>query len=146
MVTRSGCVCMALVCALASVCRAEATDDAKKKAERISSYVTLAETITRIGLQVGVMLEKHPYDKALSQYAKELGALHAKAIVRLTPPEGAEGVHDNFKEVVANFALCTEAHATGDFPKARTHRDTCVKEFNRTLFEVAKLRRSGVIP
>ena len=141
-----GCVCLGLVFTLAAVCRGEATDDAKKKAERISSYVTLAETITRIGLQVGVMLEKHPYDKALCQYAKELGALHAKAVVRLTPPEGAEGVHESFKEAVASFALCTEAHAAGDFPKARTCRDKCVKEFNKTLFEVAKLRRSGAIP
>ncbi|MBM4038064.1 MAG: hypothetical protein FJ290_06075 [Planctomycetes bacterium] len=145
-VSTVGCVCMGLVCALAAVCRGEAPDDAKKKAERVSSYVNLAETITRIGLQVGGMLAKHPYDKALCQYAKELGALHAKAITRLTPPEGAEGVHDNFKEAVANFALCAEAHSAGDFPKARMHREKCVKEFNRTLLEVIKLRQSGVIP
>jgi len=149
MVTRfssAGCVWMGLVCTLAAVCRGGAADDPKKKAERVSSYVTLAETITRIGLQVGDMLDKHPYDKALCQYAKELGALHAKAVVRLTPPEGAEGVHDNFKEAVANFALCAEALAAGDYPKARMHREKCVKEFNRTLLEVFKLRQTGVIP
>jgi len=148
MVTRGASVissCLALALA-AGACLGGGTDDPKKKAERVSSYVNVAETITRIGLQVGVMLEKHPYDRALCQYAKELGALHAKAILRLTPPEGAEGVHESFKDAVANFALCTEAHSAGDFPTARRHREKCVKEFNKTLIEVIKLRQSGVIP
>ncbi|MBM4033273.1 MAG: hypothetical protein FJ291_16030 [Planctomycetes bacterium] len=135
--------CLVLVAGLS---RGGAADEAKKKAERVSSYVTLAETITRIGLQVGVMLEKHPYDKALCQYAKELGALHARAILKLTPPEGAEGVHEAFKEAVTNFAFCTDAYASGDYPKARTHREKCVKEFNKTIVEIIKLRGSGAIP
>lgn len=140
-------VCLGVLSVLlAGVCRAGATDDPKKKAERVSSYVNLAETITRIGLQVGVMLEKHPYDKALCQYAKELGALHAKAVARITPPEGAEGVHESFKEAVANFALTADALCSGDYTASRRYREKCVKEFNKTLLEVFKLRKEGVIP
>lgn len=137
--------CAAFVLA-AGLCRGGAADDPKKKAERVSSYVTLAETITRIGLQVGGMLEKHPYDRALCQYAKELGALHAKAILRLTPPEGAEDVHACFKEAVVSFAQATDAQAAGDYAAGRRHREKCIKEFNKTIFEIIQLRKSGVIP
>ncbi len=131
--------------ALCAVCRG-AAEDPKKKAERVSSYVNLAETITRIGLQVGVMLEKHPYDRALCQYGKELGALHARAVARLTPPEGAEDLHAKFKEAVAEFALAADNYASGDYPAARKHRETCVRRFNESLLEVAKLRKEGIIP
>lgn len=129
-----------------AVCRAGASEDPKKKAERVSSYVVLADTITRIGLQVGGMLEKHPYDKALCQYAKELGALHAKAVLRLTPPEGAEDLHAAFKEAVLAFAQAADAHASGDYATGRRYREKCVKEFNKAILEVVKLRKEGVIP
>lgn len=130
----------------AGVCRGGAADDPRKKAERVSSYVNLAETITRIGLQVGVVLEKHPYDKALCQYAKELGALHARAVARLTPPEGAEDLHARFKDAVTEFAQAADGYSSGDYPTARKHRETCVRDFNRALLEVLKLKREGVIP
>ncbi len=140
-------VWLCLACVLAAgLCRAGAADDTKKKAERVSSYVNLAETITRIGLQVGVMLEKYPYDKALCQYAKELGALHAKAILKLNPPEGAEDLHAVFKEAVLAFAQAADAQSSGDYAAGRRYREKCVKEFNRTLLEVFKLRKEGVIP
>ncbi|HPD16835.1 MAG TPA: hypothetical protein PLE19_17960 [Planctomycetota bacterium] len=126
--------------------RAGDAEDAKKKAERISSYVNLAETISRVGIQVGAMLDKNPYDRALYQYAKELGALHAKAILKLTPPEGAEDLHSKFKEAVTEFALMADALCSGDFPAARKHREACGRDFGRALLEVVKLRKEGAIP
>lgn len=126
--------------------RAGDADEAKKKAERITSYVNLAETISRVGIQVGAMLDKTPYDRALYQYAKELGALHAKAILKLTPPEGAENLHAKFKDAVTEFASMADALCSGDFPGARKHREACVRDFNRALLEVVKLRKEGAIP
>ncbi len=141
-----GILWVAVLLALGGVCRGGAADDPKKKAERVSSYVTLAETITRVGLQVGAMLEKHPYDRALCQYAKELGALHARAVARLTPPEGAEDLHAKFKDAVTEFAQAADGFASGDYSTARKHREACVRDFNRALLEVIKLRKDGVIP
>lgn len=142
-----GVACLAAACvvSVSSPCRG-ADGDTRKKAERVSAYVTLAETITRVGLQVGGMLERHPYDRPLMVYARDLGRLHAKAMVNLTPPEGAEDVHRHFKEAVACFALAADAHCSGDFPTARTHREKCAREFNRALIEVIKLRKEGAIP
>ena len=130
----------------AAVCRGGEEEDPKKKAERVTSYVLLAETITRVGMEVGGMLDKHPYERPLCQYAKELGALHAKAILKHTPPKGAAGIHACFKEAVTSFALAADAQSDGDYPAARRHRERCVKQFAKTLLEVIKLRKEGVIP
>ena len=131
---------------LSPPCHGGAADDARKKAQRVSSYVLVAETITRVGLQVGRMLETHPYDKALSRYARELGRLHAKLYAGLTPPPGADDLHRHFREAVAGFAKSAEAHCAADYAAARGHREKCLRDFTRALAEVVKLRREGTIP
>jgi len=140
------CVCVALA---AGVCRGGTPDeakDAKKKAERVASYVTLVETITRVGIQVGAMLEKHPFDRALGIYTRDLGRLHAKALGNLTPPEGAESLHEKFKDAVLAFARMGEAFCAGDYPTARKQREDCVRDFNRALLEAIRLKKEGVVP
>jgi len=138
---------LAAALALASgVCRGAEPADAKKKAQRVTSYVNVVETMARVGIQVGWMLERNPYDRALSQYATELGALHVRAMGKLTPPEGAEALHRRFKKAVTEFALTAAAFRSGDYPGARKHGEACRRAFNLSILEVQKLRKKGVIP
>jgi len=140
------CCCLVLALAVARGSHAGQQEDPKKKAQRVTSYVLLAEAITRVGIQVGAMLDQHPYDPALTRYARDLGRLHAKAIEKLTPPEGAEALHESFKAAVLDFSKAAEAYCAADYTTARRHRDACVRDFTKALAEVAKLKREGAIP
>jgi len=120
--------------------------DARKKAQRASSYVRLAETITRVSLQVAGMLSKHPYDRALCAYARELGWVHARLYAKLSPPQGTEKLHRRFKQAVARFSKAADAHSAADYPTARKNWEKCIAEFTKALGELVKMKRQGVIP
>ena len=120
--------------------------EARKKAKRVTSYVVLAETIARVSGQVGGMVERHPYEKALATYARELGRLHAKLYAKLTPPEGAEKLHSEFQEAINEFATASDAHAAGDYRTAHKYRQKALRQFAKSLLEVLKLKKSGTIP
>ncbi|NQT52766.1 hypothetical protein HQ576_11970 [bacterium] len=121
-------------------------DDALRKAKRATSYVMLAETVSRVSLQVGGMTDREPFDKALAWYARSLGRLHVQLYDKLTPPEGVESLHAKYKSAVAEFAQMAEAHYKADYPTARKHREKCVKEFIQAVGQLAKLKRDGVMP
>jgi len=140
-----GVACAAVVLA-STPARAGDADEAKKRAQRISSYVVLTGAIARVGLQVNGMLEKHPYEQPLARYARELSRLHAKLFAGLTPPPGAEGLHKDFKRAVAGFAKAADAHCDGDYAAANKHRRACLRDFTRALAEVVKLKQEGAIP
>jgi len=123
-----------------------ADKETQKRAKAVSSYVVLCETISRIGIQVGVMLQRHPYDKALARYARDLGQLHARFMTNLKPPPGAEDLHRKFTQAVANFARSARARYEGDYPTARSFGDKCMKNFAESIEEVLKLKKRGVIP
>jgi len=141
------CLVAALVVAAPSVgWGGSAADERKKQAQKVTSYVTLAETIARVGVQVGGMLEKNPYDRPLARYARELGRLHAKLLTSLTPPEGAEDLHSKFTEAVKNFAKSAEAHCNADYAAAQSHGEKCLRDFNKALVELIKMKQRGVLP
>jgi hypothetical protein len=137
------CATLVLVCAQA---RAGEGEDAKKRAQRITSYVVVTGAIARVGLQVNGMLGKHPYEQPLARYARELSRLHAKLFAGLTPPPGAEGLHKDFKRAVNGFAKAADAHCDGDYAAANKHRRACLRDFTRALAEVVKLKQQGDIP
>ena len=120
--------------------------EARKRAKRVTSYVVLAETIARVSVQVGGMVERQPYDKALATYARELGRLHAKLYAKLTPPQGAEKLHKEFQEAISEFATASDAHAAGDYRTAHKYRQKAVRQFAKALLEVLKLKKNGTIP
>jgi hypothetical protein len=123
-----------------------AADARKKQAKRVTSYVLLAETIARVGIQVGGMLDQHPYDRVLCRYARELGRLHARLFSELTAPPGAESLHRKFTEAIKGFAAAAEAYCAADYPTAAKHRQKCIREFNKSLIELIKMKQRGTIP
>jgi hypothetical protein len=139
-------VTLLLAIAATRVAQGSDADEARKKAQRVASYVCLAETVSRVGLQVGGMLALHPFDRALATYARELGRLHESFYAKLTPPEGAETLHKSFKEAVTGFAKSAEAHCATDYATARKWRDECLRDFTKALAEVAKLQQQGIVP
>ena len=144
-----GRVAAALVAAgLAMTCGvARAADkEAQKRTKAVSSYVVLCETISRIGLQVGLMVQRHPFDRALARYARDLGQLHARFVTNLTPPPGAEDLHRKFSRAVVNFARSAKARYEGDYATARKFGDKCLADFREAVDEVLKLKKRGVIP
>jgi hypothetical protein len=143
---RAAAAAVAAVLGLAAPGRGGTADEARKKAERATSYVLLAETVTRTSLQTAGMLDRQPFDKALAFYARGLGRLHVQLYEKLTPPEGTEGLHKQVQEAVDEFALMAEAHYSADYPTSRKHRENCVKEFLQALAELQKLKRQGVVP
>jgi hypothetical protein len=120
--------------------------EARKKAKRVTSYVVLAETIARVSVQVGGMVERNPYDKALATYARELARLHAKLYAKLTPPPGAEDLHKEVQEAINDFAAASDAHAAGNYRAAHKRRQKAVRQFAKSLLEVLKLKKDGTIP
>jgi hypothetical protein len=130
----------------ARLARGGEANEARKKAERVASYVCLAETVARVGLQVGGMLAQHPFDRALSTYARELGRLHESFYAKLAPPEGAEDLHRRFKEAVTSFTKAAEAHCAADYAAARKWRDENTRDFLKALVELAKLQKEGIVP
>ena len=121
-------------------------DEARKKAKRITSYITFCETVGRVGIQVGGMVEHNPYDKALITYAREIGRLHVRLYSKLTPPEGAENIHKHFKDAITEFAKAAECHYKADYAAGHKHRKQAMAEFLKTVAEIGKARRKGTIP
>ena len=139
----SGCV---LVLGGTGVARGGSAEGVRTKAKRVTSYVAFCETVGRVGIQVGGMVDRHPYDKALATYAREIGRLHVRLFDKLTPPEGAEALHKRFREAVAGFARSADAHYRTDYAEARKQRKDALAGFLKALGELAKLKRKGVIP
>ena len=121
-------------------------DEARKNAQRVTSYITFCETVGRVGIQVGGMVEHSPYDKALITYARELGRLHVRLYDKLTPPEGAEALHKHFKAAITEFALAADAHYRADYAEGHKHRKEAVGEFLKVIVEINKLKKKGTIP
>jgi hypothetical protein len=121
-------------------------DEARKKAERVASYVCLAETVSRVGLQVGAMLDAHPQDRALTTYAQELARLHENLYAKLTPPEGAEVLHKKFRDALTNFSKAAEGYAAADYTSAAKYRGECIRDFNAALVQVIKMKQRGALP
>lgn len=90
--------------------------------------------------------QQHPFDRALSTYARELGKLHENLYNRLTPPEGAEALYGKFKEAISSFTKAAEAHCAADYATARKRRDECIRDFLKSLAELAKLQKEGLVP
>ena len=130
----------------ASSTRDEDPDAVRKKAQRVSSYITFCETIARVGIQVGGMVEHHPYDKALITYARELSRLHGRLYSKLTPPQGAETLHKHFKAAVEGSAKAADAHYKADYAAGHKYRKEAVGDFLKALVEINKLKRKGAIP
>jgi hypothetical protein len=127
-------------------CGAASADAAREEAKAATSYVLLAETISRVSLQVGGMLDRHPFDRALAYYARGLGRLHVRMYEKLTPPEPARILHRRFKEAVAEFAQMAEAHYKADYKTSRKHRERCVKDFLQALGELNRMKKRGLVP
>ena len=135
-----------LVCGGVRVARGGEASEVRKNAKRVTSYIALCETVSRVGIQVGGMLDHHPYDKAMATYAREIGRLHVRFFNKLTPPAGAEGVHKRFTQSVLGFALAADAHYRADYAEARKQRKEAIDAFLRALGELRRLVRKGVIP
>jgi len=125
---------------------AGAAEATRKEAAKVTSYVLLCETITRVSLQVADMLRLHPQDRAVAAYAKEMGRLNAKIYAKLTPPKGTEILHKRFGSSVANFAKMAEAYAGGDYEAAAKHRIKCREEFTKSLQELMRMKKRGIMP
>ncbi|MBL7224468.1 MAG: hypothetical protein ISS72_11515 [Candidatus Brocadiae bacterium] len=143
-------IVLAVLCGLAAGALAGTQDiepdEARKKAKRVTSYITFCETVGRVGIQVGGMVEHNPYDKALITYAREIGRLHVRLYSKLTPPEGAETIHKHFKEAITEFAKAAEAHSSADYATGHKHRKQAIADFLKAIAEINKLRRKGTIP
>lgn len=121
-------------------------ESTRKDAAKVTSYVLLAETVTRVSLQVGDMLRLHPQDRAVAAYAKELGRLNATIYAKLKPPKGAEILHKRFGSSVENFGLMADAYAKADYKTAAQHRIKCVEEFTKSLEELIRMKKRGIMP
>lgn len=124
----------------------ETPDELRKKAKRVSSYITLCETLGRVTIQVGGMLENNPYDKAVSIYARDISRLHLQFFQKLTPPEGAEMLHKRVKEAIEEFARAADAHAKADYAEGHKRRQKAIQEFLKAIAEIGRMRRKGTIP
>jgi len=124
----------------------ETPDELRKKARRVTSYITLCETIGRVAIQVGGMLGNNPYDKAVTIYARDLSRLHLQFFQKLTPPEGAEALHKRVKEAIEEFASAADAHYKADYAEGHKHRKNAIQQFLKAIAEIAKMRRKGTIP
>jgi hypothetical protein len=124
----------------------ESPDEIRKKAQRVNAYIALSETVGRVGIQVGGMLEHHPYEKALSIYARDIARLHHELFQKLTPPEGAEKLHKRMQDAVANFARAANAPYKADYAASNQYGKEAAGDFLQAIAEIGRLRRKGVIP
>jgi hypothetical protein len=143
-------VLVALACvsvvALAAPHHARGEESTRKDAAKVTSYVLLAETVARVSLQVGDMLRLHPQDRAVAAYAKEMGRLNATIYAKLKPPKGTEILHKRFGSSVENFGLMADAYAKADYKAAARHRIKCVEEFTKSLQELIRMKKRGIMP
>ena len=151
MTTRSTAFLAALLAAATALASASSTrepdpDAVRKKAQRVSSYIVFCETVARVGIQVGAMVEHHPHDKALVTYARELSRLHLRLYNKLSPPEGAETLHQRAKAAIEGAAVAADAHYKADYATARKQRKEAAGEFLKAIVEINKLKKSGAIP
>ncbi|MFW6161987.1 MAG: hypothetical protein ACODAJ_04410 [Planctomycetota bacterium] len=130
----------------ASSTREEGPDTLRKRAQAVSSYIVFCETVARVGLQVGGMVERNPYEKPLVVYARELTRLHVRLYSKLTPPPGAETLHQRFKAAVEGAARAAKAHAKADYATAQKHRKQALGDFLKAIAEINRLKKTGTIP
>ncbi len=135
-----------LAVVLALPVAADAAETSRKDAAKVTPYVLLCETITRVSLQVADMLRLHPQDRAVAAYAKEMGRLNAKIYAKLVPPKGAEILHKRFGSSVSSFGKMGEAYAAGDYSGAAKHRIKCREEFAKSLQELIRMKKRGIMP
>lgn len=124
---------------------ADKAEQARNKADQVISYVALAETITRVDIQIAEVLNKHPTDRTLAAYAVEVGRLHDKLYAKMNPPDGTDDFHRRFKAMLANFTKSAEARMKADFADAKRYGDECGKAFLQALVELGKMRDEGVL-
>ena len=150
MSTRPTCVLGVLLVAAAAMGGATSTRDedpdaTRKQAQRVSSYIFFCETVARVGIQVGGMVETHPYDRALVTYSRELSRLHLRLYSKLTPPQGAEMLHKRFKAAIEGAAKAAEAHHKADYATAHKQRAEAAGDFLKALVEIHSLKKKGTI-
>jgi hypothetical protein len=124
----------------------ESPEEIRKKAKRVASYIALCETVGRVGIQVGGMLEHHPYEKAMSIYARDIARLHHQLFQKLPPPEGAEKLHKRMQDAIEAFARSADAHYKADYATSNKYRKEAMQEFLKAIAEVGRMRRDGTIP
>ncbi len=123
-----------------------AAETSRKDAAKVTSYVHLCETITRVSLQVADMLRLHPQDRAVAAYAKEMGRLNATIYAKLKPPAGTEILHKRFGSSVENFGKMANAYAAAKFDEAAKYRIKCREDFTKSLQELIRMKKRGIMP
>jgi len=118
----------------------------QNEAEAISEYCHVCEAASRIGIQLIIMLAKHPYEDALAGYAEKIAEANVYIFKRLRCPPGAEAVKERFGKAVLAFEKAVALHRKGKYKESDEAGAECRTEFWAAVAEIQKLRKDGVIP